>query len=308
MSNKETYILFIDESGKSKLTDDGDVFYLTGLIINKNLHTALSSYMLSLKHKSMIPGESNLHAFDLFENEKINNRRVSYKNIDAFLDRLLKLVEGTEMYSSVVVVKKSNYLKKIAKTAHKQKSTIKAVASYLKRNGLEDFLYEALVRKLILQFGHFLHEKDANGEIVAESRRDGDHAVVNGFINATKSNRYMPNTINNLWSQHCFNRIYGLTFQNKKGLSYGLEIADMFAWTTFNLNYYNQHRAFPRPFASKTKLMRTLNRLHKIQKIRQSFLVFNKGKSEEITEIKMKHLALDLVSKFNNLLKLFRSN
>ncbi len=69
MERKDRYILFIDESGKSKFSDIGSHFLLSGLIINRDLHTALSHYMISLKEKSDIPTDENIHAFDLFENE-----------------------------------------------------------------------------------------------------------------------------------------------------------------------------------------------------------------------------------------------
>ncbi|MBU1256730.1 hypothetical protein KKA49_03525, partial [Patescibacteria group bacterium] len=76
MHKKETYVLFFDESGKSKIVDIGNHFLLCGLVINKDLHMALSSYMISLKNKSGISVSKNIHDFDLFENEKINGKRI----------------------------------------------------------------------------------------------------------------------------------------------------------------------------------------------------------------------------------------
>ena len=51
---KKKYVLFIDESGKSKLGDTGDKFLLSSVIIEKSLHEALSSFMISLKRKNNI--------------------------------------------------------------------------------------------------------------------------------------------------------------------------------------------------------------------------------------------------------------
>lgn len=39
--DKKKYVLFIDESGKSKLGDIGDKFLLSSVIIEKSLHEAL---------------------------------------------------------------------------------------------------------------------------------------------------------------------------------------------------------------------------------------------------------------------------
>ena len=70
MARSENYILLIDESGKSKLSDHGEHFLLSCIIINKDLHSALSNYMVSLKERSGVPTDDNIHAFNLFEDEK----------------------------------------------------------------------------------------------------------------------------------------------------------------------------------------------------------------------------------------------
>ena len=76
---KNQYILFIDESGKSKLSDIGDRFLLSGVIIEKGLHHALSDFMVSLKSKNNIPVDANIHAYDLFAWAKWNSLSLHLK-------------------------------------------------------------------------------------------------------------------------------------------------------------------------------------------------------------------------------------
>ncbi|MBU1457202.1 hypothetical protein KJ845_00655, partial [Patescibacteria group bacterium] len=178
MHKKETYVLFFDESGKSKIVDIGNHFLLCGLVINKDLHMALSSYMISLKNKSGISVSKNIHDFDLFENEKINGKRIKISKIDTFFERLLRLVEGSDFECFVLLIDKKPYIKKMEKASRRKNVSLGAIGKYLKRNQAHDFLYEILAKKLFLRFGNFLYAEDSVGEIVAESRRWDDHATL----------------------------------------------------------------------------------------------------------------------------------
>ena len=123
MSKRDRYVLFIDESGKTKLSDPGDHFLLSGLIINRDLHTALSHYMISLKEKSGISTEENIHAFDLFEDEKRRTRlpagtlvssHIVHSRIDTFFERLMSLVEGANIKVMIFRIDKAPYMAKVA--------------------------------------------------------------------------------------------------------------------------------------------------------------------------------------------------
>ena len=292
---KENYILFIDESGKSKLSDSGDYFLLTGLIIHRDLHAALSHYMLSLKEKSGIPSDENVHAFDLFESENVRGVHHSHAHIDTFFDRLCALVQGADLRCLTVRISKIQYRNQIDKKARSLRTTNKAITNLLKKNNLHDFLYEALARKLILEFGHFLQSEDACGEIIAESRRQDDEAVLRAFVDSTQSSKYQEGTLYHSWSEFSFTRIYSLVFQNKKGLSFGLEIADLFAWAHFN-KHYGKQRTFPSAATNK----RIDARIKRVSEIMIDTLI--KNKVEDITSNKIKTIAGDRVSKFNELL------
>ncbi|OYV83222.1 MAG: hypothetical protein B7W96_00265 [Parcubacteria group bacterium 37-58-5] len=316
MQKQQNYILFIDESGKSKLSDDHDDFLLSGLIIDKDLHSALSSYMISLKEKSSIPTTENIHAFDLFEGEREKmytvdggllknrdgtrrHRRIPYPRIDTFFKRLTGLIEGADMYCFIYRIDKSWYRERITRIARRRNVSDRLVMDFIKREGLNDFLYEALARKLILEFGHFLETKDAYGEVMAESRRQEDDAVLAAFISASHKSTFAHTPRYQMWAKFCLKRIHSLTFQNKKGLSFGLEVADLFGWAHFNSTY---GRSFP--IASEAKKRRVESRINRANSLMNS--LHKKGGPEEISRTILSTIARDRVSEFTKALVEYR--
>lgn len=292
--DRTSYSIFIDESGKSALSDSsGKEFILCSLIIDNDLNIALSRYMLSLKTKSGIPIDSNIHAFDIFEAEKVNGKRFNYKKIDELLSKLLSLVSGADIKSIIVSLDKTPYKKEIASVAHKLSISERSLTKELSSIGLIDFLYEILAKKTILEFGHFLEKEDARGEIIAESRRSGDSAVLNAFLSATESTSVSGSHYVS-WSKSSFERMHSLTFQNKKGLNFGLEIADLFAWAFFNKTYGRQ-RSYP----TKAKSARIDRRIENVYKALRNSLI---KKAEEISPAKARSVAPKRVSEFSEFL------
>lgn len=296
--SQDNYILFIDESGKSKLSDDtGRYFLLSGVIIDSNLHQALSNYIVSLKNKCGIPVDQNIHAFDLFENEKLKGfSRIKVGAINQLFGRFLSLSHGTDMHAIVLQVDKQAYRAQIEKCAKKHKVAFKRVYSELKKNDLHDVLYEVAARKMILEFGSFLEQRKAVGEVIAESRRQDDEATLRAFVDATNSSRFPDGTIYKTWSQYSFNRIHSLTFQNKKGLSFGLEIADLIAWGTFNHEWGTS-----RVYKSKQKISRITKRILAVDKLKKELLL--KKNLEKLTSSKISTVAADRVSEMSKVLK-----
>jgi len=257
-NSESQYILFIDESGKSKLSDPGYRFLLCGIILNKHLHTALSSYMLSLKEKNGISPLINMHAYDLLENEKLRNGSISKKKIDNFFEHLIHLVLGSEIECLVYEIDKTPFVKRVEREAKTKNVSKKAITNYLTREKNHDILYEILTAKMIIDFGKFLKERDAQGEVVVESRRQDDEAVLRGFILATEDGKYKDNHHYEIYSKNSFDRITTLSFQNKRGLSFGLEIADLFAWAELNTP------DIQRPCTNKAKMRRITKRIEKV--------------------------------------------
>jgi len=317
MQRQKNYILFIDESGKSKLSDNHAGFLLSGLIIDKDLHAALSNYMVSLKEKSDIPTDENIHAFDLFESERERmydedggtlknhdgtrrHRRIPFTRIDTFFKRLTGLIEGADIFCFVYRIDKSWYRDQIVRVARKRNVPYQLVMNFIKRKDLNDFIYEALARKLILEFGYFLETKDAHGEVVAESRRQEDDAVLAAFLSASHKSTFDHAPRYQAWSRYCLKRIHSLTFQNKKGLSFGLEVADLFGWAHFNHTY---GRAFP--IASATKVRRVEARISRVNILMRD--LYKKRGPESISRNTLATIAHDKVSEFTKVLDEYRA-
>lgn len=308
--------MFIDESGKSKLSDDHSDFLLSGLVIDKDLHVALSNYMVSLKEKSGIPTDENIHAFDIFEGEREKlydsngrimknadgskkHKRIPYTKIDKFFKRFISIIEGADMFCFIYRIDKTWYREQIINIAKRSKVSERLVMDFVKRKGLNDFIYEALTRKIILEFGHFLEEEDAQGEVMAESRRQEDYAVLAAFISATNQSTFDKTPRFKTWATSCLKRIHSLTFQNKKGLSFGLEVADLFGWAHFNKTH---GRTFP--LDSEAKKKRAEARIDKVDNIMKS--LYKRNKPEVVSRTILKNVANDRVSEFTKVLEEYR--
>gem|GEM_PF-3220398 len=316
--SKRNYILFIDESGNAKMSETGQGnFLLSGLVVDRDLHSALSSYMAFLKEKSGIPTDENIHAFDLFEAERrkvyhpngapakgpggINlHQRIPFANVDTFFDRLINLIEGTDLAFSVYEINKQPYLDRINAVANREGVPAATVIKYIKRKGLNDFIYESLTRKLILDFGHFLEQHDAHGQIIAESRRQEDAAVLSAFVAVTSPSNFRHSTRFQSWSRSALSRIHSLTFQNKKGLGFGLEVADLFAWAHF-------YQTFGSPFPpnSQTHSRRVQRRAEEVCDVMATF--FQRNGPENVSSYMVGNIARDKVSEFTEALMDYRA-
>lgn len=294
----KNYILFIDEAGKSKLSDIGDNFLLCGVVLNKSLHTALSSYMISLKKKNGIPSLTNVHAFDLFESEKLIANKIKKKQIDNFFEHFTHLITGSELQCFLYETSKAPFLSRVKKVAKSEKTTERAVNHYLVRNGVHDILYEILTAKIILDFGKFLEDRDAQGEVLVESRRQDDGAVMRGFMMATEGSNYRDNHYCEIHAKSSFERITTLSFQNKKGLSFGLEVADLFAWAECN------NPSLIRSYKSRAKEERIKKR------VKETIKIITQNKIKRPKRVNLSKTSIvggSRVSKFINLLREYRN-
>jgi hypothetical protein len=209
------------------------------------------------------------------------------------------LIEGADISCFIYQIDKSWYRDQIVRVAQKRNVPYRLVMDFIKRKGLNDFIYEALARKLILEFGYFLEVRDAHGEVIAESRRQEDDAVLAAFLSASHKSTFDHSPRYQAWSRHCLKGIHSLTFQNKKGLSFGLEVADLFGWAHFNHAY---GRAFP--VASVAKSRRVDTRINKVNKLMRD--LYEKRGPESISRNTLATIAHDRVSEFTKVLAEYR--
>jgi hypothetical protein len=119
-----------------------------------------------------------------------------------------------------------------------------------------------LATKTILEFSRTLQEKNCSGTIIAETRNYNDEALIRGFKTATDKNKFEESSPDYKNAKQAHDLIYGIGFENKFGLSYGLEIADLFAWAKTNETVVLRHKEY-----SKAKLNRITNRIKSVIKI-----------------------------------------
>jgi hypothetical protein len=232
--NNLKYLLFIDESGKSKLTDMGDSFLLSGFIIEKGLHDAINKLMLDFKNKHNINTDQNIHAFELFEKESIKNKKLTHTQISLFFKHLISLISMSDFKTILFKIDKRDLRNRVIKLAKKKKVSEKEIHRYMKRNGDQDVLYEILVTKVVHEFSKTLAELRASGSIIAETRAYNDEALIKGFKSAIDKNKYTENSLSFRHAKTAYENISSLTFENKKAVSYGLEVSDLFAWAKLN--------------------------------------------------------------------------
>jgi len=307
MNKQNTHLLFIDESGRSKLSDSGNSLLLTGVVVRADLHDALSSYIVSLKGKSEIPTDRNIHAYDVFEGERVRigniptgYRRLPIARVSEFFERLCFLIEGSDMKVIVLQIDLGHFRSKVELAARRHNVTPKAITNYLRKRGLADIAYEVLARKMILDFSHFLESEDSQGAVVIESRRDDDSAVLDAFLAATDGGRYGNYHTFELWANSGHKRINGITFENKKGLSFGLEVADLFCWGVYNVTFGKE-----KTYDSAAKNRRIDGRLERVGAIIKPLQI---RKIQKISRRTIGRVAEDRVSEFAEALNQYRPN
>ena len=288
------YLLFIDESGKSRLSDEGEEFLLCGFIIEKEFHDAMNKVMINFKQKYNIPINRNLHAFELFEKEKINNVNLKHKDITDFFNNLISLIKIS--YRIIIFKIEKEQLKKLlAKSFKKLKKREKDIFNQMKKNNDDEVLYEILSAKLIQEFSKTLLSKNMTGSVIAETRAYNDEALIKGFKLSRDKNLYTENSSLYKNAINCFEYISSLTFENKKAISYGLEVSDIFAWAKLN-----EKSIIRKDEYSKAKNVRIKNKID----ILNNLIKNNKQNKVEDVKINMKNELINYrVSKIINNLK-----
>ena len=79
---------------------------------------------------------------------------------------------------------------------------------------------------------HIAHEKESRGAVVAESRRESDHALLRAYLRCkTPSQHNSRNMRNNSEKMH--KGVSSIRFEEKAGFWPGLEIADLFSYVAY---------------------------------------------------------------------------
>jgi hypothetical protein len=226
MEKGKRFNLYIDESGIANLATKGSQYFvLTGLIIEEGVDQELSAYFNFIKKRYKIDGPSNFHAADFFEIQE-SEVYTTDTNAKKFSISLGEFVETIPFKLLVCALDKED-LRKILKLPNGYR--FKGSAAHAED---KDIAYEILARKLIFEFARHLSSEKALGAIIAESRRGSDRVLLRTF-NDCQEPALFASTKFGKTSECARQKIVSIRFENKQGLSGGLELVDIYSYITY---------------------------------------------------------------------------
>jgi hypothetical protein len=100
---------------------------------------------------------------------------------------------------------------------------------------LRDIAYDILASDLFLWFSsHSLWKAGSKGGIIAESRKESDHALLTAFLQCKEPDNYRSNEkMVQKRVDKMTRRVTSIKFENKIGECCGLEIADLISYVSF---------------------------------------------------------------------------
>lgn len=219
--------LFIDESGKSSLSDyNNTTFILTGVILDNNELQTTEGFFNYIKLKYNLPPEMPFHSYEIFEHpaKKLKNSDLMglSKTISEFLSLIpvkIYIAEvNKEDFRSVLGIRNPEDLKGSSE-----------------KKEMKDFPYRVAASYIFARFGEYLKNKDSMGQIIADSRKGGDHQLLK-TLDLCKE-KAVP--IKDIYHKAIRERVSAICFAEKNFLSGGLEITDLISYVKFNHSIKN---------------------------------------------------------------------
>ncbi len=218
--NKAT--LFVDESGKSSLADQKNkIFLLTGVILDNSELNIIEGFFNYIKLKFKLPTDKPFHSYEIFEKKdtKLSNSDLIElsKDISEFLllipIKIYVAEANKETFRGVLGIKSIDQLKGSSE-----------------RKEMKDYPYRVTAVYIFSKFGKYLSDKNAIGQIIADSRKGGDHQLLK-TLDLCKE-KVIP--IKDEYHLSIKNNVSAICFAEKSFLSVGLEITDLISYTCFN--------------------------------------------------------------------------
>lgn len=214
--------LFIDESGKSSLlSDENEPFIITGVILDDQEITAIEGFFTYIKRKYQIDDTKPFHSYHIFENETTKLSNGKLLELSKTLAEFISLIP---IQITVLEVDKKVFKAAIGLTDEEQCKGSK------ERKGVPELPYKILASQLFVWFAEYLKSTDRIGQVIADSRRLGDHQLLK-TLNVCKEG-HLP-TIDGDTSLLIKEKVTALCFAEKNFLSGGLEITDLISYVTF---------------------------------------------------------------------------
>jgi len=224
--NNKKYILYLDESGCSSLTDYvSKKFLLTGVMIDRKEDIEISAYFNFIKRKYNIPINHPFHSYDIFDNKR-SSSYLTNANAKAVTSSLAEFIDITPIKFKVFMLDKN----KLRRFFGFKKDSFKGIPRGRRKD--KEIGYDILASRLIFWFARELEKKSAKGEVVADSRRKSDIILLDAYLNCQTPSNFNKSDIITL-SEEAHNNITSIKFEKKTGLCGGLEIADLISYVSF---------------------------------------------------------------------------
>ena len=271
------YNLYIDESGVANLCDyQSKFFILSAVAIEEGSVKELAAYFSYIKKRYGLPNDKNLHAVGLFEDKK-SDFYLSASKCRNFCKSVAEFIE-----TSPFAISTSCLDKNILRTILKMPDRYEFRGS--KDHGEDkDIGYEVLARKIFLGFAQFLRANKSHGAIIAESRRGADYRLLKTFLYSQEPNQFNHNPRLQMYAKELRERVFSISFENKKGLNAGLEIADLISYL---INRKVSRRLLSLENRGSNALWRSVERRSDFHSLSPS--AFDKFAKDRIHEIAMR--------------------
>jgi hypothetical protein len=214
--------LFIDESGKASLADSlQNRFILTGVILDNTEIQVVEGFFNYIKLKFKIVSKGGFHSYDVYENPKSKLSDSELTSLSKYIADFLSLIP---IKIFITVVDKDEFRKALGA------KSLDDFKGRSERKEMKDYPYRVTATYIFAKFGEYLINKDACGEIIADSRKGGDHQLLK-TLDLCKE-KAVP--LVDEFYKAIKNNITAICFAEKGFLSGGLEITDIISYTSFN--------------------------------------------------------------------------
>jgi hypothetical protein len=236
------YNLYIDEPGTANINEYRDTFFvISGIILESQFDHDVTSYFTFLKRRYGLQEQVNFHAAEFFENK--NNKLFNTISDDTAKEFCYSLGEFLKTIPLNIVSHAidKNLLRAVLKMPENLPHGTKKLT-------LEDrdIGYQIIVRKLLFEFTSHLIKQESFGSVIAESRRESDKVFLQAFLESQESFRFREKPYYYSISDEARKRISSVRFENKRGLTGGLEIADICSYVVYRHLHNSLHTSLDR--------------------------------------------------------------
>lgn len=220
MSTRST--LYIDESGKSSLREkENNPFIMTGVIIDDSEISSIEGFFTYIKRKFGINPYEPFHSYHVYE---CPDTKLSDKDLAKLSRILADFVSLIPIQIRLLEVDKDSFKKALGITSNED------FKGNEKRKEMPDFPYRVMSADLFAWFAKYLDKSFDIGQIIVDSRRGGDHHLLN-TLNMCKEG-HIPFTDDEL-SKKINGHVTAICFAEKNFLSGGLEITDLISYISY---------------------------------------------------------------------------